>query len=157
MEKSAPAESFVIFNDEDTVVFNESYQQISGEDAEQAKERVKHVASICGLRWARKIQIFHINILINGLLQQYADIARAQDKDKPLGALIDKVQDEGAAKIHRGNYKDHASAMRAYQQSGKNSSHRVNAVDETPEEQKSDDNVAAAMGQSKFCRYCKKK
>ena len=66
-------------------------------------------------------------------------------------------QDEGAAKIHRGNYRDHASAMRAYQQSGKHSTFRINAVDDTPEEDKSEDNVAAAMAQPKFCRYCKKK
>ena len=119
---------------------------------------MKNIASFCGLRWARKIQNFHIkHTWINGLLQPYADIARAQDKDKPLGALIDKVQDEGAAKIHRRNYKDHASTMRTFQQFGKHSSHRVNTVDEAPEEQKSDDSVAAAMGTSKFCRYCKTK
>ena len=165
MEKSASAESFVIFNDEDNAIFNESYQQqIHSEDAEQAKERVKQVASICGLRWASKIQNFHLkNTWINGLMQPYADIARAQDKDKPLGDLIDKVQDEGAAKIHRCNFKYHASTMRAYQQSNKHSANRIHMVervhtgDDAPETQQSADNVTAAMAQPKFCRYCKKK
>ena len=47
--------------------------------------------------------------------------------------------------------------MRAYQQSAKHSAYRVNDVDETPEEEKSDDNVAAVMGQSKFAVIAKRK
>ena len=114
VNKSVPVESFVDSNEEDEAAFNDYYaQQNQGEGAAQARERVKNIASFDALRCARKIQNFHIkHTWINGLLQPYADIARAQDKDKTLDQLIDKVQDEGAAKIHRGNYDDHASSMR---------------------------------------------
>ena len=56
---------------------------------------------LCGLRSAKRIQTFHIrHILLNGLLQPYSDIARRLDKGKDIGALVDRVHDEGAAKIN---------------------------------------------------------
>ena len=97
IQKPAPLESFVGFNERSNAIFEEVYhRQICGEDADQAKERVKEITLVCGMSWARDIQNFHIqNTWINGLLQPYSDIARAQDKDISLDQLIDKVQDEG--------------------------------------------------------------
>ena len=110
------------------------------------------------------------SIWLNGLLQPYADIARAQDKDKELGALIDKVHDEGASRIHRANFRDHASALRAYQSrpAHQRFNGRVNAVAQhqqpttTPAPaQPTTTDVAAATasstGANKFCVYCKRK
>ena len=46
---------------------------------------------------------------------------------KTLDQLIDKVQNEGAAKIQRSNFQDHASAMKAYQSRMKTGG-QINAV-----------------------------
>ena len=119
VNNSAPLESFVRFDDQDTAAFQTYYEsKIGGEDADAAKAHVKNISIFCGLRWAKRIQTFHIrHIWQNGLLQPYSDIARRLDKDKEIGALVDRVHDEGAAKINRAAFKDHASAMRSFLQS----------------------------------------
>ena len=177
LTNAAPADSFVTFTAADRVAFDMAYaDKISGEDVAAARRPVREIAILCGKRWAQRMQAFHIrHIWLNGLLQPYSDIARAQDRDKELGALIDKVHDEGAARILRANFSDHASAMRAYSSrsgSAHNRPRPVAAVASSsspssasgaaprgpaPSGSPAPGPVAVASSPSKFCRYCKKK
>jgi len=93
----------VAFDAEETTEFAGMVaEKINADDQAAVRTAVRNITLHFAKKWAGKIQNFQIkSIWLNGLLQPYADIARAQDKDKELGALIDKVQAEGAIRIHR--------------------------------------------------------
>ena len=165
VEGSAPAASFVVFTPADQANFDADFPRLFVANP-GVKERIKHVIFRFGQMWANRIHAFHIrHIWLNGLLQPYADIARAQDADKELGRLVDKVQDEGAAKIQRAAYKDHAAAMRAYQaRKGSNTAPKsfATAVDARPPNGTETTSAiynntrSSANTKKLFCAYCKK-
>ena len=178
LNNAAPSDSFIQWSparrDEFNTVFAEKFQ----EQNRAARALCRGVVEQFGKLWAADIHKFHIkHIWLNGLLSPYADIAKAQDHDKELGALVDKVHDVGAAKLKRANFPDHLSAMRAFKN---HHPQTVNAVSQhsgrppranPPQQPQSHDNPSVSVSalsrppatpinqsaSSKFCNYCKKK
>ena len=113
IKNSAASEGFVTLTNEERATFNTKVtEKLGGENQVEIQNHVNDITVEYGKMWARRIQNFHIrHVWLNGLLQPYSDIARAQDTDKNLGALLDKVQDEGAVRIHRATHKDHALSL----------------------------------------------
>ena len=118
-DNASPSTLFTTWTDNDANAFTDRYNAhfvVAGADGDNVlKTRVKDIVDHFGALWVSRTQTFHVrHVWLNGLLPPYSDIAKAQDRTKEFGALVDKVQDEGAAKIHRNSFRDHAAALRAY-------------------------------------------
>ena len=177
VNNAAPAASFITWSNTRRDLFTRKFEEkFTGQDRAARTACREFVDSFATL-FAQDIQRFHIkHIWLNGLLQPYNDIAKLQDKDKELGALVDKVHDVGAARIKRANYSDHLSAMRAFKGSHATSTnHAVNATSSSPSQpppQRRDtapssssapttqheiSAVRPSSHSNKTCNYCKKK
>ena len=158
-----------------TLYGNQFTAAAAGADDVDLIRRVRVIVDAFGDLWLTQMHNFHIrHAWVNGLLQPYHDIAKAQDKDKEFGALVDKVQDEGAAKIQRSSFKDHASALRAFQGRSNNNNNgnqrrftqpRVNEVQaqtqdgnkNAPNTANTDNEQIEAVNGDKKCNYCKRR
>ena len=175
VNNAAPAASFITWSNARRDLFNATFEEkFNGQDR-AARTVCRSIVDTYATLFATDIQRFHIkHIWLNGLLQPYNDIAKMQDKDKELGALVDKVHDVGAARIKRANFPDHLSAMRAFKGSSGSHHHSVNATSSSPSPSStgrrdplphtstpptsSDVHAVRSSGPpSKTCNYCKKK
>ena len=65
VNNSAPLESFVRFDAQDTAAFQAYYEsKIGGEDADAASVHVKNISILCGLRWAKRIPVSYTHLTL---------------------------------------------------------------------------------------------